>query len=196
MVWEVPPPPPGETGRGMMSGLSPASSIGPGRSLAARTFRCAFGIICTVCRGHRRLLLSWSRATSGHADPRLDYKRSTLGDHFVRPPGQRRLSERPGHDRPVTRSPAEGPVYGADVVGGQIIGQHYKRCGREFLDFMDRIVKQHRRKDIHVVSIIRPPINRARLVVGAAPERPSPLNPDARTRRSHCLYRIQTEGCR
>jgi DDE superfamily endonuclease len=38
-----------------------------------------------------------------------------------------------------------------DVAGGQITGQHYKRRGRKFLHFMNRIVNQHRGKEIHLV---------------------------------------------
>ena len=39
-----------------------------------------------------------------------------------------------------------------NVVTGQVTGRHYKRRRRlEFLDFMNRIVKQHPGKEIHVV---------------------------------------------
>jgi transposase len=39
-----------------------------------------------------------------------------------------------------------------DVGTGQVAGRHYKRRRRvEFLDFMNRIVKQHEGKEIHVI---------------------------------------------
>jgi transposase len=39
-----------------------------------------------------------------------------------------------------------------DVATGQVMGQHYKRRRRlEFLDFMNRMVKQYQDKEIHVI---------------------------------------------
>lgn len=57
-----------------------------------------------------------------------------------------------GHSHDYKRHGTTTLFAALDVGTGEVTGRHYKRRRRiEFLDFMNRVVKQHEGKDIHVI---------------------------------------------